>query len=91
MTTQWELEHVELRYSRRLDSLGDRKYWRDNHAGQDMGVLLRRIDELQGEIARLEREGAEHARFCDAGMDTDPPDSCQCAVRRNPPCSWCVS
>lgn len=91
MATERELMHVRLRFDQRLDSWGDRQYWRDNHAGQDMAALWRRIDELEGEVSRLRREAAEHARFCEPPGGFDPPDSCQCATRSNPPCSWCVS
>lgn len=89
MTTQREreLEHVQLRYGRRLDSVADRQYWRDNYAGQDMGVLWRRIEELEDEVARLTREAEEHLRHC--VQEYDPPTECQCHNRRNPPCSFC--
>lgn len=86
MTT--ELDRVRERYDNRLDSYGDRQYWRDNHAGQDMGALWGRIRDLEATVDRLEREAAEHMRFCG---DIEPMTSCQCNVVSHPPCSWCTS
>lgn len=84
-----ELQHILDRYHGRLDSYSDRQYWRDNHAGQDMGALWRRISELEGENARLRRELDDWAKSYP--LDYEPPDSCQCSTTSNPPCSWCTS
>lgn len=87
MTT--ELDRVHERYGSRLDSYGDRQYWRDNHAGQDMGTLLRYVSELEAKVARLQEEAKHLAGSYDLGLEL--PDGCRCGSVAHPPCSWCTS
>lgn len=81
-----EMQHIRDRYSRRLDSYGDRQYWRDNHAGEDMGALLRYVTELEQEVERLRKEQDVPVYI----EDTETPDTCQCQYVAHPPCSWCT-
>jgi hypothetical protein len=86
------VEAVLMRYAdpHRLSSREARQYWRDNHAGEDVGTLLRRIDELEGEVARLRERLRDRA--ASYYLDFEPPDTCQCGVPgASPPCSWCTS
>ena len=85
------VEAASERYGRRLDSEHERQYWRDNHAGQDMGALWRRIRDLEEENRELRERLADRVRSWDLAPG-DPPDSCQCGVPgASPPCSWCTS
>lgn len=87
MSTEETVQEARQAWANHDGGTRDANRWFTERAAGWVPSLLRRIDDLEREVAALRKEKTP----VDYPERTEPLEACQCHAVRHPPCSYCTS